>query len=139
MKENQKMPKMGPMRDLAVRSNLRSMERAMPPAMGEVERTDVGKTAIKEWQAGPYIGRKIWKFTPYAGFMLESSTMEVTYDYIVQSPSGPLTQSVKFEIDGENSSRLTLGVSIRLLFININADYNIGSYNNFSAGLNFAI
>ncbi|KAA3612960.1 MAG: hypothetical protein D8M58_11660 [Calditrichaeota bacterium] len=89
--------------------------------------------------ASKQFGFEALNVTPYAGFMLESSTMEVTYDFIVNSPSGPLTQEVNFEIEGKNTSRLTLGLSIRFLIINLNADYNIGKYNNVSVGINFAI
>ncbi len=89
--------------------------------------------------ASKQFGFEALNITPYAGFMLESSTMEVTYDFIVNSPSGPITQKINFEIEGANKTRLTIGLSIRFLIININADYNIGKYNNFSAGINFAI
>ncbi len=76
--------------------------------------------------------------TPYAGFMFESSTMEVTYK--MADPFGnPTNEEIKFELEGESKTRLTLGLSIRLLLINLNADYNIGAYNSFSAGLTFRI
>jgi len=77
--------------------------------------------------------------TPYAGYMFESSTMNVQYDFIVESPAGPLTQHINFDITGANTSRLTLGLGIRVLIFNINADYNIGTYNSVSAGIFFAI
>lgn len=89
--------------------------------------------------ASKQFGLNVINITPYAGFMIESSTMRVTYDYIVQAPSGDIEQKIDFEIDGENTTRFTIGLSIRLLIININADYNIGQYNSLSAGVNFAI
>jgi len=85
------------------------------------------------------LGFAALNLTPYAGFMFESSNMEVKYKYIVQTPAGPSEQDIKFELEGENKTRLTLGLSIRLLLININADYNIGKYNSISAGLTFRI
>lgn len=89
--------------------------------------------------ASKQLGFGFLNITPYAGFMLESANMEVTYDFIVDTPTGPQTTAIKFDLEGENTSRITLGVSIRLLLLNLNADYNIGKYNSFSAGLNVAI
>ncbi len=79
--------------------------------------------------------------TPYAGFMLESSKMTFTYDYNAPVPGTTLTtkQHINFELDGENSSRIVLGLSLKLLFLNINADYNIAKYNSFTGGVMFII
>lgn len=87
------------------------------------------------------LGPGALNITPYAGFMFESSTMGVTYDFIIRDDLGNVlsTDKIKFDLEGENSTRLTFGLSIRLLLININADYNFGSYNSFSAGLTFRI
>ncbi len=85
------------------------------------------------------LGWEALNITPYAGYMIEKSTMAVSYDYIVDSPAGPISQKINFDLEGENTSRITLGVSIRFLVVNINADYNIGAYNNFSAGVFFAL
>ncbi len=84
-------------------------------------------------------GPGIVNVTPYAGFMLESAKMEVTYDYIVDTPTGQYTQQINFELEGENKSRFTLGLNIKLLIFNINADYNFGKYNSATAGVFFAI
>jgi hypothetical protein len=86
-----------------------------------------------------------WGFlnlTPYAGFMLESSTMSFAYDATFPDPTqnGALTmQHISFDVDGANKSRLVLGLSVKLLFINVNADYNIGKYNSFTGGVMFII
>ncbi|HTR82687.1 MAG TPA: DUF6588 family protein, partial [Bacteroidota bacterium] len=48
-------------------------------------------------------------------------------------------QHISFELDGQNSSRLVLGLSLKLLFLNINADYNVSTYNSFTGGLMFII
>jgi len=81
------------------------------------------------------IGAVGLNITPYAGFMMENSSMRVRYNYLVDTPLGPSSQSVDFKIEGENKTRTTLGLSIRFLLINLNADYNIGKYNSASAGL----
>lgn len=86
-----------------------------------------------------------WGFlnlTPYAGFMLEKSTMSFAYDFIGPDPtqSGAVTsQHVAFDLESANKSRLVLGLSFKLLFINVNADYNIGKYNSATAGVMFII
>jgi len=89
--------------------------------------------------ASKQFGYEALNVTPYAGFMIESSTMQVSYDFVVDTPTGPNPQKINFDIDGENVTRFTMGLSIRLLIINLNADYNIGQYNNFSLGINLAI
>ncbi|MCF7793088.1 MAG: hypothetical protein K9N09_07860 [Candidatus Cloacimonetes bacterium] len=83
-------------------------------------------------------GASFLSVTPYAGYMLESSNMKFKYSYelgtdpISGTPLDPM--EIKFDIDGKNKSRLTLGTTFRLGVFNINADYNIGKYNSFTAG-----
>jgi len=78
--------------------------------------------------------------TPYAGFMLESSTMTFNYTSTLQTPDGGTQQvTVNLPLKGDNKSRLTLGLSLKLLFLNINADYNISTYNSFTGGVMFII
>lgn len=85
-------------------------------------------------------GFKFFNVTPYAGFMLENAKFKV---HIVPPAAdygpGITPPDIAFEIEGKNTSRLTLGLSLRLLIFNINADYNIGTYNSMTAGLFFAI
>lgn len=83
-----------------------------------------------------------WGFlnvTPYAGFMVEASSMTFTYDFIVDAPTGPQTQKIEFELNGENKTRITVGASIKVLIVNINADYNFSKYNSLSFGVMFII
>jgi len=78
--------------------------------------------------------------TPYAGFMLESSKMKFTYNAQVTNSAGITTDlPISFELEGANKSRVTLGLSVKLLFLNINADYNLGKNNSATAGLMFII
>ncbi|RLC50309.1 MAG: hypothetical protein DRI23_07345 [Candidatus Cloacimonadota bacterium] len=89
--------------------------------------------------ASKTLGFKFLSITPYAGYMFESSNMVFKYSYepgVVQGQQLD-TVNIKFDIDGKNKSRLTLGTTLRLGVFNINADYNIGKYNSFTAG--FAI
>lgn len=91
--------------------------------------TAFGVNASKKLGVGPI------NITPYAGFMLEKSNIDITYDFIVDTEE----INVAFELEGENKSRLTLGLSVRLLMLNFNADYNIGKYNSVTVGVMFTI
>jgi hypothetical protein len=81
-------------------------------------------------------GPRMLSVTPYAGFMLESSKMEFAYDYDVSPDIDPL--KIKFQIEGENKSRLIIGSSFRVGVLHLNADYNIGNYNSATLGFAFA-
>jgi hypothetical protein len=91
--------------------------------------TAFGVNASKKLGIGPI------NITPYAGFMLEKSNIDITYSFIVDDEE----IDVAFELEGENKNRLTLGLSVRLLMLNINADYNIGKYNSVTVGVMFTI
>ena len=96
--------------------------------------TAFGLNASKKLGIGPI------SITPYAGFMLEKSNIDITYDFILDE--GTIDEQVipiAFELEGENRSRITLGLSIRLLMLNFNADYNIGKYNSVTVGVMFTI
>jgi len=75
--------------------------------------------------------------TPYAGLSVESSTIEVKYDYIVDYPLPNTKVPITFELKGENSVRFTLGAAFKLALFNLNFDYNIAKYNSISAGFGF--
>ncbi len=78
--------------------------------------------------------------TPYGGIAFESSKVTVNYSYILKDvPTVGATKTipVNFELEGENSSRITLGFSLKLGIFNINADYNIAKYSAFSGGFSF--
>jgi hypothetical protein len=99
----------------------------------ETKATAFGINASKQF------GFAFLNVTPYAGFMLESSTMTVSYAYSTIGPANTtITDNISFELEGENTTRLTVGLSIRLLVLNINADYNFGKNNSATAGLFFA-
>ncbi len=85
------------------------------------------------------LGLRALNITPYAGYFVEDSKMKVTYDYSIQTPGGIVNDHIDFEIPGENKSRVSVGLNIRFVLINLNVDYNIGKYNSITAGLFFAI
>jgi len=93
------------------------------------------KTTSYGLNASKRLGWGALNLTPYLGYMIEKSTMTFTYDYTLDTPTGPVPQHILFELEGENKSRMTMGLSIKFLIVNINADYNIGTYNSYSAGV----
>jgi hypothetical protein len=95
----------------------------------EAKTTSFGVNASKR------LGWGALNLTPYVGYMIEKSSMTFTYDYTLETPTGKIPQRIVFDLEGENKSRLTLGLSIKVLIVNVNADYNIGTYNSFSAGV----
>ncbi|MBI5726852.1 MAG: hypothetical protein HY965_03295 [Ignavibacteriales bacterium] len=105
---------------------------------------DVGKFfQAKATMFGIFASKKfgpgIINITPYAGFSVESSTIDVTYDVVIPTPAipNPAPTQIKFSLEGENSTRITIGASLKILLINLNVDYSLAKYNVASAGLSF--
>jgi hypothetical protein len=77
---------------------------------------------------GVEVSKHLLLLTVYAGFQLESSSVKV----------GPYTfngSPVEFTVDGNTSSRLLVGARISLVFLNIHADYNLGTTKAFALGV----
>ena len=87
------------------------------------------------------LGWRLLNITPYGGFQWESSTMSFHYDQKIHDEATGSTTilPIKFDLEGENSTRLTVGVSIHVLILNLNADYNLAKYNSASVGIMFGI
>ncbi|MCF7911526.1 MAG: hypothetical protein K9M99_03280 [Candidatus Cloacimonetes bacterium] len=81
-------------------------------------------------------GPEMFSITPYAGYMLENSNMEFSYDFLISEEQDPV--KINFDIDGKNKSRLTLGSTFRLGITHFNIDYNVGEYKSVTIGLAFA-
>jgi hypothetical protein len=81
-------------------------------------------------------GMKMLSVTPYAGYMLENYSMNFSYEYLVAEDIDPV--KIDFDIEGENSHRLTIGTTFKLGFSHLNFDYNIGEYQSITAGLALA-
>ncbi|MCU7496526.1 MAG: hypothetical protein HF314_07765 [Ignavibacteria bacterium] len=75
--------------------------------------------------------------TPYAGFMIENSKMNVSYSHTIDTDAGKENININFDMDGENSSRVNAGLNLRLFFVNLIADYNFSKNNSFTGGLLF--
>ena len=96
----------------------------------EADTTAYGITVSKK------LGIGLFNLTPYAGYLIERSELNFHYDYILDEGT-PWQQNldVDFTLKGENKSRITVGLSVKLLMFNINADYNIGNYNSITVGV----
>ncbi len=77
--------------------------------------------------------------TPFAGFAIESSSVDVAYDVNLATsvPGVTVPSKVSFSANGENKTRLTVGASIKLALLNLSVDYSLAKYNAASLGLNF--
>lgn len=78
--------------------------------------------------------------TPYASFGFESSSLEVTYKFKVQTPAqaNPVEIPISFTADGENSARFTIGSQFMLFRVmRLYVDYTAAKYSTASAGLMF--
>lgn len=101
----------------------------------EASTTAYGLTVSKR------LGIGILNVTPYAGYLRESSKITFDYNYTLDEGT-PREQKIpiSFFLEGENKSRFTFGLGMRLLLFNINADYNIlGKYKSITVGVMFAL
>ncbi|MCD4652099.1 MAG: hypothetical protein K8S56_10000 [Candidatus Cloacimonetes bacterium] len=82
------------------------------------------------------IGGAFLNITPYGGLSLESSKMKFAYQVELDPLSLIDTQpiDISFEIEGENSARLTVGLNLHLGVFDFNADFNMAKYNSFTTG-----
>jgi hypothetical protein len=76
---------------------------------------------------------------PYAGLSFESSSIDVQYDVVYDTPTGPRPNTIKYTLKGENSSRITVGATLKLLLLGISVDYSLAKYNTLSVALNIKI
>lgn len=101
----------------------------------EVENTLTGNT----WSAGAMLsktfGDKRLGIIPFGGVAWEKSTIDAEYDYQVELPTGSVTRTAKFTIDGDNVAHYTLGLAVQFFHVNLAGDYNFGEYDSFSGGL----
>ncbi len=84
-------------------------------------------------QASKSFGPGILSFTPYVGIGWETSSMKFRYTFT--SEDGTLVLPVNFELEGDNTTRLTAGASLRIGIINLNADYSLGNTKTATVGL----
>ena len=78
--------------------------------------------------------------TPFAGLSVESSKMIISYDFqTTDLRNQPVTIPISFTLNGENTARLTLGFSLKLLVFGISMEYDIAKYNSASLAIGIII
>lgn len=79
--------------------------------------------------------------TPYFGLQFESTSLDLTYkingDPASGDPALQTDRNVSVSLDGDNNFRATLGASLKLAVIVLNADVSLGSQTTFGGGLSF--
>ncbi|MCK4357534.1 MAG: hypothetical protein KAW92_02085, partial [Candidatus Cloacimonetes bacterium] len=84
-------------------------------------------------------GLVVVPITLYGGFGFESTELTAEYEYTYQTLLGEETESVKYNIKGDNEFRGTVGLRYKLLIIDICADYSLGKYPVARVGLGFSL
>jgi hypothetical protein len=79
-----------------------------------------------------HVSKKLLMFTPYAGIGVDNTTFTASY----KTDDG---EKQDFTIKGDNKLRTTVGLNIKLLVLQINAEYAMGEYNSMAIGVGFAL
>ncbi len=104
----------------------------------EIENTATTTASTYGVTASKQFGLKMFNITPYAGLMMDSSNIEVSYEFTTELDDGVTdVEKIKFEMEGEDSTRLVLGSSFRSGFFKLNTEYSLSNTNSFSAGVSF--
>lgn len=83
-------------------------------------------------------GGAVLALTPYAGYLMENSLITVDYQYQPRTANGQLVTDINgqvlkpvpinFMIEGENTSRIILGLGLRVLsIVDVSAEVNLGN------------
>ncbi len=80
------------------------------------------------------VSKSFLVITPYAGFGIDWTKMDIEYTYVEDNPLLP-NEPVEHTID-TRTTRLTLGLNVTPFpFVKLFADYNIGKFSQITAGL----
>ncbi len=91
----------------------------------EADTTAYGVTVSKK------LGLGFLNLTPYAGYLRESSKIDIRYAFTVDDQEF----DVHLDFPKNKRNRMTVGLSLRLLMFNVNADYNFGDYKSATVGI----
>lgn len=96
---------------------------------------------VKNLAFNAHASKTLGILTPYVGLQYESTSLDLTYDIKGDPLSGDPTlradRKASLSLDGDNGFRATLGASLKLAVIVLNADVNLGSQTVFGGGLSF--
>ncbi len=103
-----------------------------------------GSKIVKEsaFAANVEVSKTIAVVTVYGGLQVESSSMDVSYNFVPQATvidPNPKAIPISFSLKGKNTFRALLGLNFGLGPVTINADYDIGAVNSFNAGIGITI
>jgi hypothetical protein len=93
---------------------------------------------------GAEASKRFLVFTLYGGLAYESASTDISYTYRPKSEYYPEARERAFEVryndmKGDNSFRATLGLSLKLVILDLFADYSFGSQPVASAGVLLSI
>lgn len=89
---------------------------------------------------GTEVSKTLTVLTVYGGIAYETSNMKFKYNWtpVIAGVAGQ-QREVKFDLTGENTIRLTAGLSLKLLIFHISADYSVAKQPVATLGLGIAI
>jgi hypothetical protein len=79
-----------------------------------------------------HASKKLLMLTPYIGMGVDNTTFTASYEM----GDG---EKQDFTIKGDNKLRTTFGLNIKLLILQVNAEYSLGEYNSAAVGLAFTL
>ena len=91
-------------------------------------------------QYGAYLSKTFGfgvSIAPFIGITGETATTTVKYNYSFDTPTGPTSRQVKFDLKGENNIAFTLGATFKLFVLNFSVDYKIAKTNTASGSVFF--
>lgn len=100
-----------------------------------IESTHIGYNL----HASKRVGLPLLSITPYVGFGVESSDLKLAYT--IENKLNPFGEEVdlegtevKFDLKGDNKTRLTMGARLGFTLFTISAEYSVGAYNVLTVG-----
>ncbi len=98
--------------------------------------------SVKNIAFNAHVSKTFGIFTPYFGLQYESTTVNIDYTIKGDPNSGDpelrKDKDTSVEIDGDNTFRATIGASLKVAIIVLNADFSLSSQPVATAGLTFA-
>ncbi len=109
--------------DIAVHFATQSMNFKGKNSAGQ----DVDVFSASATAYGVEVSKRFIFITAYAGFQLESSTMSIASFTGFDPTTGTSVTIPGFDVEGKNSSRVTVGLRMLLLILNVHAEYSLAS------------
>jgi len=95
---------------------------------------------FSNFNANLEVSKKLLMWTLYTGVGYDITNVSAEYDYTFQTLNQDneivsIDKKIKFDVDGENEMRATIGIRYSLLLLKLYADYTISKYSVFNAGI----